>query len=208
MEGATLDDRMRTILGTLAVATALPGCASLSSSRDNDRIEAVAPGLIDERSAWRRSVLEAGRRVADWQLVRLDRFDYVSTFRDHMADSTDWIQGTLYAGPADFADATGDARYRDAVIAHGEAQAWGYGDRPRHADDDVIGQAWLWAGARAEGGRDVSLRRWTGWNGFSTAPSDVPMIFDETPGSGPVRCGGVGAMRCSCRRRSGQQWGG
>lgn len=205
-----MDDRMRTILGTLAVATALPGCASLSSSRDNDRIEAVAPGLIDERSAWRRSVLEAGRRVADWQLVRLDRFDYVSTFRDHMADSTDWIQGTLYAGPADFADATGDARYRDAVIAHGEAQAWGYGDRPRHADDDVIGQAWLWAGARAEGGERErrlapSVDR---LERVLDAPSDVPMIFDETPGSGPVRCGGVGAMRCSCRRRSGQQWGG
>jgi len=129
------------------------------------------------------------RRTADWQLAHMDDFTYVRTFQRQTADPTDWIQATFYAGLAAFADATGDAAYADAVTAHGEAQAWGFGERPRHADDDAIGQAWAWAAARVEG--DERVRRLTPmrarFDAVLAAPSNVSLIFDEAPGDRPCQ---------------------
>ncbi len=130
------------------------------------------------------AVVQQARRVADWQLNHMDRFDYVSTFQDHTEDPTDWIQATFWAGLGDFADATGDSRYAEAVIAHGQANGWSYGDRPRHADDDAIGHAWVWAAARAEGeerARRLAPTR-ARFDAVAAAPSDVPLIFGEERG--------------------------
>jgi len=130
------------------------------------------------------SVLTQARRVADWQLAHMDTFAGVSTFRDHTADPIDWIQATFYAGLADLADATGDAAYAQAVIAHGEAAGWGFQDRPRHADADAIGHAWVWSAARAEG--EERVRRLAPirarFDAVAATPSDVSMIFDEKGG--------------------------
>lgn len=129
------------------------------------------------------------RRVADWQLAHMDAFDYVATFRDHTEDPTDWIQATFWAGLTDLAEATGDARYADAIISHGEAHHWGFGPRPRHADADAIGHAWVWAAERAEGAertaRLAPIR--ARFDAVLAAPSEVSMTFDETPGERPCQ---------------------
>lgn len=123
-------------------------------------------------------------RVADWQLSHRDRFDYVRTFQQQTADPTDWIQAAFYAGLTAFADVTGDARYVKAVVDHGRENAWGYGDRPRHADDDAIGQAWMWAAARAEGPDRATRLAPTRarFDAVLAMPSDVPLLFEDKPG--------------------------
>ena len=90
------------------------------------------------------NALTLGRRVADWQLAHMDSFDYTH-FHRYTADPRGWIQGALFVGLSAFAERSGDPRYAQAVRDHGAAQGWGLGHRPLHADDHVIGQAWLWA---------------------------------------------------------------
>lgn len=133
--------------------------------------------------------LAKAHRAADWQLAHMDRFDYVRTFQRQTADPTDWIQAAFFAGLAAFADSTGDARYARAIESHGEAQAWGYGDRPRHADDDAIGQAWVWSAARTFGPTQADRLAPTRarFDAVLAAPSDVSLIFEDAPGDRPCQ---------------------
>lgn len=134
-------------------------------------------------------VLRQARRAADWQLAHMDAFDYVGTFHDQTADPIDWIQATFWAGLADFADATGDEKYAAAVIAHGEAANWGFQARPRHADADAIGHAWIWSARRAGGSleseRLAPIR--ARFDAVLGTPSDVALIFDEGKGERPCQ---------------------
>ena len=157
--------------GLSACATPSPGGAVLSASMANP------------------AALTSGRRVADWQLARMGGFDYVRTFQRQTADPTDWIQATFYAGLAMFADAADDPRYGQAVIDHGETAQWGFGERPRHADDDAIGQSWAWAAAKVEGAdratRLAPMR--ARFDAVLAAPSDVSLLFEEGPGDRPCQ---------------------
>ena len=85
-----------------------------------------------------------GRKVADWQLRHMTNFDYTHP-HPKTSDPRGWVQGALYIGLAAFAERTGDPATAQAVRDHGVQQGWGLGARPLHADDHVIGQAWLWA---------------------------------------------------------------
>lgn len=135
------------------------------------------------------AVIQQARRVADWQLAHMEQFEYVTTFREPTADPIDWIQATLWAGLTDLADLTGDARYADAVVAQGQAANWGFGTRPRHADADAIGHAWIWAATKA-GGEERARRLAPARARFDAVlatPSDVSMIFDEGRGERPCQ---------------------
>ena len=103
------------------------------------------------------SALTLGRAVADWQLSHMDgRYDYVQTHRPGAQNPRGWIQGAFYVGLAAFAERTVDARYAAALRAHGQAQDWGLGKRPLHADDHVIAQSWLWLYARDRAPAQIS----------------------------------------------------
>ena len=158
------------IVAQAAVALAIAGCAHVAPEPDP-------------------AVVQQARRVADWQLSHMDGFDYVSTFRDQTADPIDWIQATFWAGLTDLADLTGDPRYAEAVIEHGEAADWGFGTRPRHADADAIGHSWIWAARRVEGAeraaRLAPVR--ARFDAVVATPSDVSMIFEEGRGERPCQ---------------------
>lgn len=147
---------------------------------------AVAPAMAQPADT---GVIHQARRVADWQLAHMEQFEYVTTFRGQTADPIDWIQATLWAGLTDLADVTGDPRYAEAVIEQGEAANWGFGSRPRHADADAIGQAWVWAAMKVEG--DERARRLAPvrarFDAVLASPSDVAMIFDEGRGERPCQ---------------------
>lgn len=168
----------RMTLGVLAAMSVLAtgGCATA-------RGEA---GLSTSRDV---AVLTQARRAADWQLAHMDAFDYVGTFRDQTADPIDWIQATFWAGLADFADATGDTKYADAVIAHGDMAHWGFQSRPRHADADAIGHAWIWGAQRADGAvhaaRLAPIR--ARFDTVLATPSDAALMFDEGKGERPCQ---------------------
>jgi rhamnogalacturonyl hydrolase YesR len=76
-------------------------------------------------------VLSLMERVADWQLAHPSA---------HSA--TDWPQGAGDAGMIALAGISGNPKYRDALLAMGEANGWKPGPRMYHADDLVVGQAY------------------------------------------------------------------
>ncbi|MGA0544069.1 glycoside hydrolase family 88/105 protein [Brevundimonas sp. VNH65] len=172
---------MRGVLVALASTGHLLALGACASS--------ARPLSEGQAAASRQEVVEAAARVADWQLERLQAFDYVRTFQPQTADPLNWIQATLYAGLADFADAAGDSRYVDAIERHGVGQGWGFQGRPRHADADAIGHAWIWSARRHDG--EARARRLAPirarFQAVLAAPSNVELIFSERPGEAPCQ---------------------
>lgn len=79
------------------------------------------------------TVKNAMRRVADWQLSRIQN-----------APSQDWTFGTLYLGLLAASDALKDNRYQNIVLNVANHFDWTFGPRKSHADDQAIGQTYLW----------------------------------------------------------------
>jgi unsaturated rhamnogalacturonyl hydrolase len=79
------------------------------------------------------SIQAAMRKVADWQIARIAD-----------SPSQDWTFATLYVGLLSASDTLGDARYRDTVVRVADHYGWTLGPRKTHADDQAIGQAYLW----------------------------------------------------------------
>lgn len=77
------------------------------------------------------AVLKAMQRVADWQLVN-----------PLTNAATGWIQAAGAAGFMALAGVSGDAKYRDAMLALGETNQWKLETRLYDADDHCIGQTW------------------------------------------------------------------
>jgi unsaturated rhamnogalacturonyl hydrolase len=70
-------------------------------------------------------------RVADWQLAH-----------PSVHPTTDWTQAAGDAGMMALAGISSDPKYRDALLAMGEANGWKPGPRFYHADDLAIGQTY------------------------------------------------------------------
>lgn len=173
---------MRLILLRLAPAALVSLALWASAAVPTFAREPVTPAQAE-------TTARSARRVADWQLAHMDGFDYVATFRNQAADPRDWIQAAFYIGLADFADVTGDSGYAEAVETTGRREGWGFGPRPRHADADAIGQVWIWAAGRVDGperaARLAPIR--ARFDAILTAPSDVPLVFDDGRGERPCQ---------------------
>src|SRR5258706_10951376 len=76
-------------------------------------------------------VLSVMERVADWQLTHPSA---------HPA--TDWTQGAGDAGMMALASISGDQKYRDTLLAMGEANGWKPGSHMYLADDLAVGQTY------------------------------------------------------------------
>jgi rhamnogalacturonyl hydrolase YesR len=77
------------------------------------------------------AVLGVMQRVADWQLAHPSAHKL-----------TDWTQGAGDAGFMALAGISGDAKYRDAMLAMGETNQWKLGPRIYHGDDQCVGQTY------------------------------------------------------------------
>jgi unsaturated rhamnogalacturonyl hydrolase len=80
----------------------------------------------------RRDILNAMRKVADWQLQE-SQGKY----------NIDWTYAALYDGLLAASVATGDSRYRDPVLEVARQNRWELGPRLGHADDEAIGFTYL-----------------------------------------------------------------
>jgi rhamnogalacturonyl hydrolase YesR len=76
-------------------------------------------------------VLDAMRRVADWQLAHPSAYE-----------TTDWTQGAGAAGIMALAGISADEKYRRAMVALGEENHWQLGPDMYVADDHCIGQTY------------------------------------------------------------------
>jgi len=149
---------------------------------------AAAPAETD-----RGYTLALGAKVADWQLAHMAHFDYIPA-EDHRRDTEgarDWVQAAFYIGLSQFADVSGVPRFAEAVLAHGNAEAWGFDNRPRHADADATGAVWIWAAGRTHDPAKLAPLR-ARFDAVLADPSTVSLDFVPAPPEG-------GAPYCQAR---------
>ena len=78
-------------------------------------------------------IAKAARKVADWELARTE-----GTFNQQ------WTYAALYDGMLAATRATGDGRYRDAMVRMAQRFDWKLlNDRFPHADDMALGQSYM-----------------------------------------------------------------
>jgi unsaturated rhamnogalacturonyl hydrolase len=129
----------RTILGVALFA--LPCSETLSQMTAAERQTSAGDAPVDPgplatglSGAIRPlDVEKAMRKVADWQVARIAD-----------SPSQDWTFATLYVGLLAASESLQEPRYRDAVETVAEHYHWTLGPRKLHADDQAIGQAYLW----------------------------------------------------------------
>jgi len=79
------------------------------------------------------AIKNAMRKVANWQMSRIQD-----------TPSQDWTFATLYVGLLAASNTLKDDRYRNTVFSVADHFHWTLGPRKSHADDQAIGQAYLW----------------------------------------------------------------
>jgi hypothetical protein len=129
-------------------------------------------------------VLAATRRVADWQIAHRDDFTHMPAASAKARNPRDWQQATFWIALTDLADR--DPRYAAPILALGRAEGWKLGDRPLHADDQLIAQAWLWA-ARHGAGLEAMAPTRAYFDRALAHPGTGALLFEAPPpGSDPV----------------------
>ena len=86
----------------------------------------------------------AMRKVADWQIARIED-----------TPSQDWTFAALYVGLIAGSETTGNPAYRDVVQKVAEHYNWTLGPRQTHADDQAIGQSYLWLNRQHPDPKDI-----------------------------------------------------
>ena len=89
------------------------------------------------------AILAQTRRVADWQLANRTNWATMPAARKSVQEVRDWQQATFWVALTELASR--DKKYAQPLLDLGRAEKWQLGDLAYHADDQLIGQAWLWA---------------------------------------------------------------
>lgn len=82
--------------------------------------------------------------VANWQLPRLMKADYVTLGRKSSENPKHWIQGAFYAGLTTLAERSDNPSYEKWIGMIGREANWQLASRLFHADDHIIGQSYIW----------------------------------------------------------------
>ena len=125
-----------------AVASCIPACPQTVREVEEHAagdMPADPGALAQDLSAklTHAAVQSAMRKVADWQLAR------VAT-----EVSQDWTFATLYLGLLEASNTLHDPKYSKYVKGVGDHYHWTLGPRKPHADDQAIGQSYLWLYSR------------------------------------------------------------
>lgn len=140
----------------IGAAVVLAALSPLAVAAARPQQPAVQPPAVPYARA---DVLRLAEKVADYQLATMAA-GYIppNTSRD-TADLKGWVQGALFVGLRDLADRSDNPAYRQAILARGLANQWELGKRFYHADDHVIGQAYLWASRHGAGPEAIAPLR-------------------------------------------------
>jgi rhamnogalacturonyl hydrolase YesR len=148
-------------------------------------VSASASAIPPARS---QSPLAAAERVADWQLARLAGAGGITRSAGETADSRSWIRGAFWIGLTELADREpANNRFTAALMAMGRANRWRPGDRPYHADDQAISQAYLWAARRGAGSAAVGPTR-AKLDAILARPPRVGLAFYDGAGYEKAEC--------------------
>lgn len=132
------------------------------------------------------AILAQTRRVADWQLANRANWATMPAARKSVRDVRDWQQATFWVALTELANR--DRRYAKPLLDLGRAEEWRMGDRPYHADDQLIGQAWLWA-AQNGGGKQAAAPMRAYFNHLLANRPTIGLEFiPVAPGKGTSTC--------------------
>ncbi len=103
-------------------------------------------------SAIRQSAIDVGIRATEWQVARLENFDYIPDQKriKQIADPKEWIQGALYIGLSRWADTVEDQNLVEVMSQIAKNSDYQLGHRPVHGDDHTIGQMYLWLNEKTD----------------------------------------------------------
>jgi len=124
--------------------------------------------------------LAQAERVADWQLAHTADLAHIRKVVRDTRDPRGWQQATFYVALTMLADRSASPRFRDAVLAHGRAAGFCLGDRPYHADDHLVGSAYVWA-ANHGVGEDALRGVREGFDRVIRDPSRAGLALSDDP---------------------------
>jgi unsaturated rhamnogalacturonyl hydrolase len=128
------------------------------------------------------AVRQLADRVADWQLANMEDLPrFIRNISPETANRRGWVKGAYFIGLADYAQATGQMRYHDALISVARAEGWRLGDRPYHADDHLVGQVYFKIAKRA-GDKDALVPLRTRFDEILAKPATGQMMHPDKAG--------------------------
>ena len=161
----------------LLLALALTGTAlSVTSMTADAAAPAAQPASFQRVSFLRADVMAITEKVADYQIATLAAGWIPPKASWDTPDPKGWVQGALFVGLTDLADHSAKPIYADLILARGEANGWELGKRMYHADDQVIGQSYLWA-AKHGAGPDALVPMRARLDAILAAPTTVDLAF-------------------------------
>ncbi|MDG2520675.1 glycoside hydrolase family 88 protein [Caulobacter segnis] len=131
---------------------------------------------------WDQAAITAlGERVADYHIAQLaggSAYPKVRTGNRWPLDWKGWEQGAFLIGLTEFAELSGEPRYRQMILQRGVGNDWKLGERLYHADDHMIGQTYFWA--RRNGAGDVAIAHMReNFDKILAQPSTISLEFDR-----------------------------
>ena len=132
------------------------------------------------------AILTDTRRVADWQLANRTNWATMPAARKSVQEVRDWQQATFWVALTELANR--DRRYAKPLLDLGRAEKWQLGDLPFHADDQLIGQAWLWAAKNGEGKKAIAPMRAYFDHVLANRPTMGLEFIPVAPGKGTSTC--------------------
>lgn len=170
--------KLAAVLAGVALATTGSGIARPVTPADT-----AAPALPS-----RAQVMASMERVADWQLGHLKDLSYMPAARPSTARARDWQQATFWVALTSVADRSKSPRFTQAIFTKGREEGWKLGDRVYHADDHIIGAAWIWAARKGAGAQALAPMRAT-FDRILAAPKTNDLLFTAPePGAGDPTC--------------------
>jgi rhamnogalacturonyl hydrolase YesR len=170
---------MKLLLAPLAALLLLPACSMAPPGAPPATEAAPLPA--------RAAIVKSMERVADWQLSHLGDLSYMPLARKSAANPRGWEQATFWVALTHLADRSADPRYRDAIFAKGREAGWKLGDRLYHADDHLIGSAWIWAARHGAGDAALAPMRAT-FDRILAAPQTGSLTFTAPAQGGDPAC--------------------
>lgn len=110
-------------------------------------------------SAARVDPIAAAERLARWQLANMPKSGSPLPAAESPAEPRAWQQAVFWIGMTALAEQPGHGWAADAVLAHGRAAEWKLGERTYNADDQLIGQTYIWAAVHGAGREAVNDTR-------------------------------------------------
>src|SRR3546814_17162844 len=104
--------------------------------------------------------------------------------RKSVREVRDWQQATFWVALTELANR--DKAYAQPLLDLGRAAQWRIGDLPFHADDQLIGQAWLWAAQNGEGKKAIAPNRPSYDHVLATLPHTGLEFFPVPPRQSPT----------------------